>query len=342
MLKDHLAPLIDKVFDKLSTAGESFFADSFSPAVMAATAMDCIADTTSLENSKKVLFPAKIDAHTGMDIATLFTDWRTEQAPCIPSLLMLAADHFGIDKKSPAFQTALLAGVAAETPHQNPYHSPDHFREVVAAMMRLCHVHNASHADKMTPNDIAICLATAAAHDLKHDGGTNMRDNVRIPAFLELKAIEALKPLAKICGLPDRDVNDMATLIHVTDIGGADSLRAGLRKIMSGQQDVTFPVEFAALAADKRLQNMAAMMSDADLTPSLATTHAFNRGTALLLYKENPAIAVASFDKGLIFFIETVIGSTFVADSGKAVGNQAMSAILHRARLNARKDPAPK
>lgn len=342
MLKDHLAPLIDKIFDKVSNAGESFFADSFSPAVMAAAAIDCRADTASLENAKEVLFPAETSAQAGADIARLFTNWRTETPPRIPSLLMLAADHFGIDRESPAFQTALLAGIAAETPHPNPYHSPYHFREVVAAMMRLCHVHNATHDEKMTPNDIALCLATAAAHDLKHDGGTNLRDGVRIPAFLELRAIEALKPLAKVCGLSDRDIDDMATLIHVTDISGADSLRAGLRKIMSGQPEAVFPVEFARLAADKRLQNMAAMMSDADLTPSLATTHAFNRGTAQLLYKENPAIAVASFDKGLIFFIETVIGGTFVSDSGKTVGNQAMGAILHKARLNARKDPAPK
>lgn len=346
MPKDPFAPLIDRAFAKASESGESFFAASFPPAVMAKAAADCRADSASdaalLQEAKKILFPAEITAQAGADIARLFTGWRAGKPPRIPSLLMLAAGHFGIDKESPAFQTALLAGIAAETPHPNPYHSPHHFREVVAAMMRLCHVHNATHAEKMSANDITLCLATAAAHDLKHDGGTNLRDGLRVPAFLERKAIEALKPLARICGLAERDIDDMATLILVTDISGADSLRADLRRILSGEPGAVFPTDFARLAADKRLQNMAAMMSDADLTPSLATTHAFNRCTARLLYKENPAIAVASFDKGLIFFIETVIGGSFVSDSGKAVGNQAMAAILCKARLNDRKNPAPK
>lgn len=325
---------LDPVLTLLTGAESQKFGDSIPKQALLDAATRCrdrfIADDTLCRDAHGVLFPAisalPLTAAQGVQLAAVFMHWRTDGAPTIPALLCHAALHFGLETGSAAFQTALLAGIAAETAHPNGYHNTHHFREVTVAMMRLCHIHNAlTPGSPLSPEDITLCLAAAAAHDLCHDGGGNTRGGQHQPFYLERRAIAALQPLADIAGLSAGHFQMIGAMILTTDISGQPAPHHLLRAL-TADQNPALPADMAPLADNPKLATMAALLSDADLTPSAGTTHSFSRRMTEGLRDENPALA--NLDAALIFFLNIIAARDWTSAAGRAAGAAAMGSIL--------------
>lgn len=73
-------------------------------------------------------------------IAALLDSWIDEGGPSTPALMAAYMDRLGTGPDgSSAENTALITGLLAEIPNENPYHGNWHFREVVALNMVLLH-----------------------------------------------------------------------------------------------------------------------------------------------------------------------------------------------------------
>jgi hypothetical protein len=231
-------------------------------------------------------------------------------------------------------QAAIMTGIAADVRINNAYHDNSHFREVTAVMTRLLNANDelaekgVTGAQKLNADDIAKCLAAAAAHDLMHDGLGNTVDGQHEPYRLENKSIGAAEPLLKLAGMAPADMEDMRVMIRVTDISGKPSPHSLLRQAVSGQ-DVTLPPELAALKDNPKLAVMASLMSDADLGPSAATDYKFSRKMTGLVSKETPVLKDS--DATLVGFMQFVVGSHFTSAAGTRTAGNSLKGIFNEA-----------
>ncbi len=285
----------------------------------------------------------------GHAIARMFVRWRKDP-PSMPALLIVAAAHFNIPAETPAFKAALMAAVAAEVPSRLPYHSNHHFREVVAMMARLCDANNAlaqvgtAGTMMLSPDDVALCLLAAVGHDLLHDGKGNAPQGNWTPYRLEDRAIAAIAPFMAAAGVSVHDMECARVMIRVTDTSAApnaDSPHKVLRKVFNGDASVTVPPELAALIGDKKLQTLAALMSDADLSPSGATNYLFCRMQTHLFAAETPGF-VAS-DRSMGGFLGFVLENRFLSHAAIAASQPSLSTLVQKVgdRIAAGTPPHP-
>lgn len=343
--------MFDSILNQIFIQEDCLFANSFNRAVLytrgSALAEKLHDDIQKLHTADDILFPtlgaAGLPETFGQKISKTLSDWR-HNPPSIPALICIAAEHFGIPAESEALQAALMAGIAAEMPHPNAYHNTDHFREVTAAVIRLCHAHNQLAAAPLSAEDIAKMLLAAAGHDLLHDGKDNMLNGVHTQYRLENKAIGALEPFMSISGMAEMNREDIRALIRITDISapaGKSSPRQTLKNLIESQASA-IPAELAPLAQNKKLVAMAAMMSDADLSASTAGDISFTRMINALLSRENPKISPT--DESFVGFVSDVVGGRFLSPAGRALSQTSLEAILSAARSSktrAAKGPNP-
>jgi 3'5'-cyclic nucleotide phosphodiesterase len=276
---------------------------------------------------------------SGDALAALFDIWRKDP-PSTAAVISVAAETLGIGPATPALKAALMAGIAADVDPGHAYHNTSHFREVVSSMARLLTVNNeiastgATGAELLDGPDMAKCLLAAAAHDLLHDGTNNTAGGVHTRYRLEDKAIAAAEPLMALAGMKPRDIEDVRVMVRVTDIS-KDSAGFSPHELLRQSYAVTFEdidvekrlsaKELARLNKDDTLLLMAALMSDADLTPSAATNYDFSRRQTTLMNKENPAIA--DTDASLAGFLKHMVGGSFTSAAGKKAGQTALDTI---------------
>ena len=291
------------------------------------------------------LFDASAKGH---DRARLFTKWR-QQPPSMPALLAVAAAKLSLPPDEPALVAAMLAGMAADMPATNPYHNNAHFREVTS-MMALYALEHKNIADAgqagvmaLGARDLAKCLLAAAAHDLAHDGTGNTVDGMHYPFRLEDRAIGVVTPLMEKAGLSPADCRDVQVMIRTTDISGLVAPHKVLRKLMAGE-DIEVSAELDALKGDRRLQQMAALLSDADLAPSASLCYAFAIASTRALNRENPSLAPT--DKSLKGFLDFIVESRFCSPAAQSVSQADLDLLQHKiagriSRAEVRQAPKP-
>jgi hypothetical protein len=356
MTKQALAAAIDA----LKNQDDAYFANSIAKPDLLSSAKKTLAnfddDVERVKREGAVLFatpPASGDA-----LAALFDIWRKDP-PSTAAVVTVAAQALGIDEDAPAYKAALMAAIAADVDPGHAYHNTSHFREVTCSMARLLTVNNelaasgAKGTELLDSDSMAKCLLAAASHDLLHSGGNNTVAGVHQRYRLEDKAIGAAEPFMQLAGMKARDIEDVRVMIRVTDISkdaGGFSPHNLLREIYGEtfedkeiEKRPARPKELARLGKDDRLLVMAALMSDADLTPSAATAYDFSRRQTTLMNRENPDIK--DNDASLAGFLKFLMGGTFTSVAGKTAGQTALDGIYQDAHAKVpQKDPksAPK
>jgi hypothetical protein len=281
-------------------------------------------DIQKIAGADAILFPSLKDGplpkSAGKNLADVFLDWR-DDPPSIAAIIAYGAEKFGIDQKSPFLRAALLTAVAADVPNANPYHSIHHYREVTCAMIRLLHAHAQIAGEvPLDTNDMAKCLLAAAGHDLLHDGNSNGLTQYR----LEDQSFFAMAPFMTLSGVGEKSQQDIHTMIRATDISahnGHPSPQRLLRHFYAGD-NIALCEGISAAASDKKLLTMAALLGDADLTPSGATDLAFIRTMSTYVHRETPS--VQDTPQSTLGFIRFVIGEKHATAAGQAVGQAAL------------------
>lgn len=273
-----------------------------------------------------------LKAQTGEDIACIFNDWR-QDPPSIAALVSVAAQDLALDPESTLLAAVMLAALAADIPYHHPYHDNHHFREVTAMMACYCRRtlnppgFTSADAPLLSSGDIAKCLLAAVAHDLHHDGGSNGVAGQHRAYRLEDRAIQALRPLMTLAGVSIADQTEVETLIRITDTSappGGISPHHILAQLWR-HEDVSVPDILLPLAHDRRLQHMAALMSDADLAPSAGLTYSFAMAQTRRLARE--AEGFAATDHSLLGFLDHVMKGRFLSPAALALSQPQLDAI---------------
>lgn len=263
------------------------------------------------------------DTAHGPQRARLFLRWR-RQPPAIPALIIAAAARLELPPEEPALLAALLAGIAADVPVQNPYHNNAHFREVTAMMALFVQAQPG-----MLAHDAALCLLAAAAHDLSHDGGSNTVAGTHVSFRLEERAVAAIVPLMRLAGLSEIDAADVQAMIRTTDIsGGGLSPHKILRQLAEGPaqgQDLQVPLALSRLQGNPRLLAMACLLSDADLAPSASLCHRFAIASTRALACENPQMVAT--DRTLLGFLDHVVEGRFATAAARQVAQPGLDRL---------------
>ena len=284
----------------------------------------------------------------GAKLAALFEKWRDgERPPSLTSILMFAADGLDIPADSPAFQAGLMASVSGEIALDNGYHDNHHFREVTASMLRLLVTNNELamqgqlNAPLLDTENLAKSLLAAIAHDQNHDGTSNVFEDDHIPFRLEQLSINTVQPFEEMAGMSEDDIKDVQTMIYVTDVSaekGGVSPHTQMKEIIhkaslkDGVQPEDYKPELARLAEGDDLRQMAAMLSDADLTPSAGTDYEFNQRMTFNLNMEAPFIKPGPDTTK--FFCGVVVGGEFTSTAGRVQSNSALAKkVEHAERL---------
>lgn len=346
---------VKAVAAEIAAQGDDFFQNSVSRTELAKETRRVLAnletDVARVKAEGAVLFAGAADNSeaAGHKLAAAFNTWR-DNPPSTVSIMLVAAEKFGLDADSPNFKAALMTGLAAEVRHDNAYHSTSHFREVTAVLTRLIGINN-ELASTGTPgtalldsDDISKCLAAAASHDLMHDGKGNAPGGKHEPYRLENKAIAAAEPFLKLAGVSAPDIEDFRTIIRVTDISANNSpdipadqkipsphrqLRAIYAETYEGGQPAKLQPELEGLRRDPKLLIAASMMSDADLGPSAATDYAFSRKMTSLVAAETPGMPDS--DNTLVGFVKFVVDNRFTSQAGTSGSGKALSGIFNEA-----------
>jgi len=359
--------ILADIIKDIAAQGDSFFATTLGKQELlqqgGKTAQNIAADIERVRHEGAVLFTPSTNGaeKDGAALAATFEAWRANP-PSTTALMFVAADVFGIEKDSPGFKTAVMTSIAADTQHgDNAYHNTNHFREVTAAMIRLVAAGNAlaatgdKQAQLLEGNDVAKCLIAAASHDLLHDGkGNNPPGGAYKKYLLEDIAIGAAEPFAKLAGMASADFEDIRVMIRVTDVSSNRALPMAerdpsphtiLREIYAtahGQRtDVAksyaVPPELEALTRNPKLLDMAAKMSDADLSPSAATTFEFSRQRTTEMSVEDPQM-VKDNAMSLVMFGKFVMDGKFTSTTAETVGKKSLQSIFNKAAAKAEEE----
>lgn len=315
-----------------ATAKEtSFFAKTVSHDAFARSAKNTLEnfeqDLQKVAEAESVLFPSlqngRLDKSAGKNLADVFRKWR-ESPPSIAALLCRSAEKLGIGPESAFLRAALLTAIAADVPNANPYHNTHHYREVVCAMTRLLHAHTRCPNEiQLDKNDMAKCLLAAAGHDLLHDGNANGLTQYR----LEDQSFLAMASFMTLAGVSEKHQQDIHTMIRATDISarhGRPSPQTLLKYFYAGEK-IALCDGISAAAGDKKLLTMAALLGDADLTPSGATDLLFIRSMSTCVHRETPS--VQDTPQETLNFIRFVIGGRYTTAAGQALGQESLADI---------------
>ncbi len=281
------------------------------------------------------------DGENGVKLEQLFNKWRKKSNPInTTSLILSIAQELEVKETDKYLQAAINLAIVADIKADNPYHDNQHFREVVASTMRLVATHNQlakQESDKIGNKDLFKILIAAIGHDLNHDGSINYINGKHTPYRLEKIAIDTMIPILKESKIEQEYIDDIGTMILITDASsqhGFKSAHEYLRYIVENIDNKDFnpeniPVELRSLTTDRNLLQHAAILSDADLTPSAATTYKFNQKMTKLMHKEVPEIKVGP--KTTRSFFKTVLGGKFSSIAGNIHSSSSHEKILSHA-----------
>ena len=236
---------------------------------------------------------------SGENLANLYIDWRARDVKT-SSLIAHVQEEFGIPSRTPFLTHLFTVAAAADAPVALPFHNQHHTREVTAAMIMLLKQHRLFMQPQLDAQDICTCLIAAMAHDLGHLGRPNKHPHENEDT--------ALRMLARTVSIDKNDFDDIRRIIHATVIK-------------------TYPVAPPRQPApSEKLQVMIDLLRDADLAPSLATTHAFNRQMSAALALEDPNVTPT--DENLRAFAAYALPNGFHSDAGRKCLSHAHGKML--------------
>lgn len=270
-----------------------------------------------------------------------FRQWREKKMPRLKDF----AEYIG-----PAFRNhrlwpvVLVACAMGDEPHTNPYHSNDHFREVMACYLRLTAEINGLDDDAFLTGFIACCL-----HDYKHDGSTNRVNDTHEPMRLEMRSCGLAEEALRAAGADDTLLTNVRAIIGATDVsrGGAPTSPAHILRhihfahIGEDKMPKDVPEVMQPLVDNKELAYVAILMEVADIIPSAAIDHAHSVASIKMLEAENPN-SIKADAQNLLFFLDVLcdniphvavardlFGSTYARIRAK-VGEEAKSGVEYR------------
>jgi len=306
------------------------------------------------------------------ETAERFTQIHVEQyretgRPSLPALAVHHAEKLGLDKGSPEYKAMILVAVRAEmeTAIKPDYHSKNHFLDVAAMTANLLEKNNEQVAKgggtPLTRQEAAVTFIAAIGHDLDHEGKSNPGTD---PLFNEKKSFAIMEPLLKEAGLTPAQIADAQTILMTTSPNGPHAILKTMAKGERDGQPVTIadvremdrryneemvakgnnmglkPLDFPELASldgNKKLIQMAAMVSDADLYASGGAGMNANRVMSALLTAEGKNYMNSPLDfttdGSRMFFLDGIVGKEgFASDAGREVANETFKAM--RAETN--------
>jgi hypothetical protein len=184
-------------------------------------------------------------------------------------------------------------------------------------------------------HDVGILLAAALAHDINWEPITDKHS--RFAA--EAKSAGALDAIAAGCGVGVDDRCAMHVLVLATepycraDLAALLSLPASEARVPAGESAATL----APLAAEPRLLQLAALLSDADLLSSAGLSRSWSRVQWQRLAREGDH---APGKKAWHHFFEAIVGPDFLSHGGRHFSpnlariRASMDNLLHTGSLD--------
>lgn len=186
----------------------------------------------------------------------------------------------------------------------NPYHNSQHFCEVLMGALAV------SWLAALPPGEQSLLLLAALAHDFHHDG----RDARNAPFRLERIAVAQTLPFLAAAGAPVRASEIITAMILATEVSrGVPYARQCYRHFFAGEERPRAPdgVEgLALLAEDARAAQLAVLLTEADVLPSVGLTPECGEESQLKLSREWGR-ALGAADK--LYFLERVFGDFTVS-----------------------------
>lgn len=277
------------------------------------------------------------------------TTYHNGDRPSLPGLAMHHTDKLKIDRMSPEYAAMMMVALRAEmqtTVPEPAYHSRNHYIDVAAMAAILLQKNDEMAAAGtggvlLSPQDKALLLLTAIGHDLDHEGRGNPPG---LHYFNETKSFNTLLPILQEAGLTQEDIARLHIILLTTSPNAPHAVLKEIVKAFREGEDPAavfkkpadvktpdgetlgekFP-ELKILAEDRKLAQMAAILSDADLSGSGGMGMDSNMDNSLRLTKEVTAAGIHmdfTTDGARLFFLEHIIGKDgFASDAGRALMN---------------------
>lgn len=243
----------------------------------------------------------------------------------MPSIMLMAAAHFKIDRNSPTFHGSVFAGqlggMSVEGAENTTFHAASsHPRKVLLQTIRLMSTHNelvdgGLDAPTFNPRDASLLMAAAAIHDYKHDGVGNCLDGVHQQYRLEDIAFEEFtKQLGN--QFSSDDLKDLQVILKCTDVSStegpfSEDCPANLLKKLYNNEITKneLPPELQRLAGNEKLVLMALTLHTADLATSAGLSVERTKIESRLLATEIgvPEVASAESSQGFIAAAQLLI-----------------------------------
>jgi hypothetical protein len=244
---------------------------------------------------------------TGSELVALFEQVRHVQDKVQWVHRNVAADLAGpLDPALDRACAAIAADIDSQAPafDHHPYHNRQHFCEVALTAHVLCFL------NQLEVRTTQFVLLAALIHDYVHYGGSHQ-------AFLQERAsVERARPLLEAAGLEPSQINRLMVLVLSTESSGGTDFMAAVCSVHKSGDDVAIAApqrapELAALVTDPELAQLARILCEADVLPSigLKVEHAMHLQERLSREWRRPLD-----EKDKLAFIDRVLQQGFIGD----------------------------
>lgn len=297
-------------------------------------------------DSADLLFLPDITAY-GARTTSVFERWDADPAgsPSLPAFWAYAADRFDLAPDSPLMRIAMMAAVLAEIPNTLLYHGNAHYRKVMFHTIRLISTHRAAKFDGfpvLDEADIYKIMIAATIHDLGHEGGDNLRNDIYTPGYMEQKALDLIRPYFDDMGM-DRDFRaDIETLVFCTDItffAGDNSPCVRMKKIYRHFFIHDLPagedIESMMIGKLRRFEDnatlalLAMLLHEADVATSAGLSYEQSRLETISIMEER-GLKIAG-PKVLLKFMIEQMGGQLYTPAAKMIFSGTMEKIMQQA-----------
>jgi hypothetical protein len=193
-----------------------------------------------------------------------------EHVAHLPAKVQWVNDHLAADlrgPRDPALERACAAVAATidaqpATFDRHGYHNRQHFCEVALTAYGLCLL------NRLGAESTQLVVLAALIHDVVHEGRPH-------PAFVQERAsVESMRLLLAAAGLDAAQMGRLMVLVLATDPGVGTAFMSAACQAHAGGEDRPLAVpaaapELAALAVDSELAQLARILCEADVLPSI-------------------------------------------------------------------------
>ena len=281
--------------------------------------------------------------------ADIFTKLIQQKSPGLEWLAKTVSDHMKLTESSPFRKAIEAIAAAGETYNTDEpdYHSREHYFHVSAGAAKFAQLHNRMNVgkDRLTVEEQALVFIAALGHDIGHEGKGNPEGR---PLENEDKSYQIIYPMMEDAGMTPAQMHKVELMLNTTSPNGPHKIlktavtnynekgAADFENIEGADQ---FP-QLKSLAEDRKLLEMAAILSDADLFPSFGAGPKANQIMSIRLSNEtgmdlnNPGAQA--------YAQQNIVGGSFCSKAGRAIGNPNLKRDMENTRRQLKAaTPAP-